>query len=265
MNKLPFTPKMASYLYTARMGMRESQYFGLIELIGTHALRLLQLIFMLLLWQTLFKESGQYDGMTEGQMLSYTLCSSALSPLLDIRTKASSWLHDGSMQSLYQRPMGIFGQLVAQSLGGMVMPLVIFVPMCAALGAVMGVTLVPASSAFFLSLTLCVLQGFAIDFMFACLIIRSGNLSYQIDCLRRALNVLLSGALIPFAVLPWGIGDVLALSPLGTLAGAPLSLFAGLGDPHTIIPAQILWNILLWPTVIAAFKHDQERMVSFGG
>ena len=103
------------------------------------------------------------------------------------------------------------------------------------------------------------------DFLFACMMIHMNNMEWQAMILRNALNSLLTGALIPFAVLPWGLGDILSLSPLGTLAGAPLAICTGLAQPWELLPAQILWNIVLWPLAMRCFAASQERMVSYGG
>lgn len=253
------------YLAAARMSMRESKFFGIGWLLGNYAIRALQVLFLLLLWKSLVQAGGEIDGMTLVQLLAYTLCSHALAPLLDVRTPAGSLLHEGIIVSHYLRPMSIFGQLAAQTLGAAVTPLIVFIPYCALMCVAFGVPLRPATAWFFPSLALCTAQGFAIDFLYACLIIRTGNLSWQVYTLREALFTVFTGGLIPFAAMPWGIGDVLALSPLGTLAGAPLSLFAGLAQPGAIIPVQIFWNVVLWPVCIWCFRRSRERMVSYGG
>lgn len=253
------------YLAAARMSMRASRYFGVGALLGNYAIRALRAAFMLLVWRSLLYPGGQAEGMTLEQMLAYTLCSHALAPLLDVRTPAGSWLHEGTITNNYLRPMSLFGQLAAQTLGAAVMPILVFTPYCLALGAAFHVSPLPQTAWFFPSLALCVSQGFAVDFLYACLIIRTGNLSWQVHVLREALFTLLTGGLIPFAALPWGIGDVLALSPLGTLAGAPLSLFTGLSTPGAVLPVQIFWNAALWPVCLHCFRRSQERMVSYGG
>lgn len=252
-------------LATLRMSCREMGYFGLMNLVGGYLLRLVRLLVMLMVWRALFLQGADLEGMSLQQMLLYTLLSSALEPLLDVRTPASSWLHEGAIVSLYQRPMGIFSQLAAQTMGGWVMPLILFglpVVLCAPL---LGVALAPPSGWALLSLALSVSQGFAVDFLFACLIIRVKNMTWTVQSLRQALTALLTGALIPFSVLPWNLGSLLAYSPLGTLAGAPLSLFCGLDAASRVIPAQLIWNATLWPLALWGFRRSRERMVSYGG
>ena len=85
------------------------------------------------------------------------------------------------------------------------------------------------------------------------------------NVIRGSLNALLTGAVIPFAALPWGIGEFLSLTPFGTMAGAPLSLFVSLDGAARLIPAQLIWTAALWPLAVWAFHRSRERMVSYGG
>lgn len=252
------------YLAEMRMSARLSQDSGWTWIAGSYGLRALRVGFLLLMWRSLFQNGGTLE-MTLVQTLQYTLCSAALEPLLDVRTPAGDWLHNGAYASRCMRPLHVLGQLAADAMGKALIPLAVFVPLCAGLGLWMDVPLAPRSPWFFPSLLLCMTQGFAIDMCFACIIIRVGNLSWQVHMLRSSLTTLFTGGLIPFAALPWGMGRWLSLSPLGTLAGAPLSLYTGLAAPMEVLPVQLFWNAVLWPFCLWWLKKSQERLVSFGG
>lgn len=252
------------YFTEMRMSARLPRSFGAAQLIGSYGLKALRVAFLLLMWRSLF-QNGAPAEMTLEQTLRYTLCSAALEPLLDVRTPAGSWLHDGAIATRCLRPMGLLGQLAADALGAAAVPLALFVPACAGLGLLLGVPIAPASAWFGPSLLLCITQGFAVDMLYACLIIRVGNLSFQVHMLRGLLGELFAGGVIPFAALPWGLGKWFALSPLGTLAGAPLSLYAGLSEPMATLLPQALWNAILWPLCLWALRRSGERLVSFGG
>ncbi len=256
---------MQSFLATARMCVRSKNDFGLLWTLGEYLLKLISLLAQWMVWCAILPEGVAIDGMTRGSMLVYISVSSALSPLLDVRTPASSWLHDGTMLSLLQRPASVYLQLAAHTAGTWAIPLSLYALPLLIFTALLGYPPIPASAWFFPSLILCIFQGFAVDFLFACLLIRLNNLEWQVFSLRNALTALFTGGLIPFAALPWGLGRWLELSPLGTLAGAPLALMSGVGDPARLIPAQIFWNIILWPLAIWAFRASRERMVSYGG
>ena len=252
-------------LATMKLCLKEQTYFGFIYLLGQYVMQTAVLGALLMIWRSLFMQGVDTEGMTLNQLYVYTILSTALSPMLNVRTPASGWLHDGTMLGLYQRPAGVFMQLAAHTIGGWAMRLLCLSLPVIVIALLCGVDLRPNSLWFFLSLPLTVLQGFAVDYLFACLLIRLRNLEWCVHCLREALTSLLTGSLIPFAALPWDIGRFLQLSPFGTLAGAPLAIYTGLGDPASLLPAQILWNIVLWPLAITCFAASRERMVSYGG
>lgn len=252
-------------LATAKMCLKEQSYFGLWNLVAQYLLQAGALAALLMIWRSLFLQGVDMDGMTLNQFYVYTILSTVLAPMLNVQTPASSWLHDGTMLGLYQRPVGVFAQLAAHTVGGWMMRFAcLSLPvLCIALFA--GVDMRPATWLFVPSLALAVVQGFAMDYLFACLLIRLRNLEWCVHCLREALMTVLSGSLIPFAALPWGIGNVLQMSPFGTLAGAPLAIYAGLADPLPMLVAQLGWNIVLWPLTCWWFAASRERMVSYGG
>lgn len=237
---------------------------GLYYLLPGILLGVVQLVPLLLLWRTIMK-SGVDTGMQLSQLLTYTYVSALLGGLLVIRSSLTNWFYDGVFVSLYQRPMSIYGHVISQTIGE-ALPMIFFfsVPM-ALLSPLFGVSLVPATLLFIPSLLLCMSLGFAFEFMFASLFIRMVNTTWLAFTIRNAMMWLFSGVLIPFAVLPWGLGDIFPYLPLGSLGGAPLSLYAGLADPMKTICVQLFWNALLWPLAIALFKKSQERMVSHGG
>lgn len=257
---------MQKYLYTLKMSFYQTSYFGVVNLVGGYLMKALRLAALLMIWTMLFSRGVDGEGMTLGQMLSYTLLSAAFNPLLDVRTPIPELLHEGKLTSLYQRPMGVFGQLTAQSMGSWGMHFAVFALPCLLLVAPLaGIDLMPQSPWVALSLLLTVSQGFAIDYIFGCLIIQARNLFWQINGIRWALAALLTGSLIPFAILPPEVGQWLAYSPFGTLAGAPLAIWTGLAEPFPLVWAQLAWNVILWPVAILWFRHMTERMVSYGG
>lgn len=256
---------MKGYLATARMCLVEKSYFGLDFMVGQYVLKIAAMGALIMVWRALYTQGADMGGMTLNQVLVYTILSTFLGPVLNVQTPASSWLHDGTMLSLYQRPSTIFGQLIAHTMGGWLMPLGIMLVPMGLVAFFCGVDMRPVDGWFAVSIALSIAQGFAVDFLFACLMIRMDGLEWPMYTLRNALTALFTGSVIPFAALPWGIGRYLALSPLGTLAGAPLSLYSGLGDPFEIILAQALWTAALWPLAVWCFRLSRERMVSYGG
>lgn len=254
----------AKYFKTALMSAQSSTNGGVVYLFLGYLLKIVYLIPLLLLWRTLINE-GVDTSMSLTQMLTYTYLGAILSEILVVHTPASSWLYEGLFVSLYQRPINILSNLISQTIGGWIPQLLLFTLLMIIVAPLFGVSLIISSIWFVPSLILCVSLGFAVDFLFACLTIRMKNASWLVYVIRTAIVSLLSGSVIPFSVLPWGIGTVFQYLPLGSLAGAPLSIYTGLAEPVLILAAQLFWNAVLWPIAIIAFEKAQERMVSYGG
>ena len=250
---------------TARMCLREKSYFGLANIVAQYLLRAAGLGALLMIWNSLFLQGADMQGLTLNQVYVYTILSTVFAPMLDVRTPATGWLHDGTILKLYLRPSGLFSQLAAHTMGGWVLPLVLLSLPVTAVALLCGVDLRPVSPWFIPSLVLTVSLGFAVDNLFACLLIRLDNLEWIVHDLRQSLTALFSGSVIPFAALPWGLGRFMELTPLGSLAGGPLAIYTGLAEPMTIIAAQLFWNAVLWPLALWRFTTMRERMVSYGG
>jgi ABC-2 type transport system permease protein len=249
---------------TAGMSGKDQTNGGIAYLLVNYALRVVYLIPVLLLWRTLMAD-GVDVGMSLSQMLTYTYLGAVFSDILIVRSPASNWLYEGLIVSLYQRPLGIFPHLAAQTMGRWLPPLLLFSLPMVLLSPLFGVSLQMQSAWAIPSLLLCVSLGFAVDFMFACLTIRLHNASWLVYTIRNAVTFFLAGRVIPFAMLPWGLGRWFQYLPLGSLAGAPLAIYTGLTQAGPLIFAQILWNLILWPTAIVVWRKSQEGMVSFGG
>ena len=255
---------MKKYMKTARLSALEQTNVGVAYLLPDILVRVFTLIPLVYLWRAVMS-SGAQAGMGLGQMLSYAYASALLSDMLVVKTAATGWLSEGVLLKLYGRPLSVFGQLAAQTIGGWAPMLALFSAPMAALAPLFGVSLMPATPLFLPSLALCVSLGFAVDLLFACLSIKLRNMSWLIDRIRLAVVSLFSGTVIPIRLLPFGIAEAMKYQPFACLGGAPLSIFVGAADAKETIALQIAWNLALWPTAALIFKKSQEGIVSYGG
>ena len=255
---------MKKLFASARLSALEKANGGAIYLAPDILIKAFTLVPLIFLWRVVMS-TGAEVGMGLGQMLSYAYASALLSDMLVVKTAASGWLSEGVLQKLYSRPLPVVGQLVAQTIGGWAPMLALFSAPMAALAPLFGVSLIPASPLFLLSLPLCISLGFAVDLLFACLSIKLRNTSWLIDRIRVAIVSLLSGTVIPIKLLPQAIAGAMKYQPFACLGGAPLSIFVGSADAKETIALQAAWNLVLWPTAALVFKKSQEGMVSYGG
>ena len=228
-------------------------------------LKIIYLLPMVFLWRSLAGGGADLGAFTLAQLLTYTCVSSILRSQLNVQSGAVNWHYEGQFLDLFRRPARVFTQLISITVGGWLPGLMFFSLPMALILPFFGVNMLPFSAWFWPCLLLSISLGFAVDFIFSCFIIRMENAYWLAYTLRNAIVLLLSGAIIPFALLPWRMGALFSLLPFGSLAAAALVLFTGTGEPREIIPLQIFWNIALWPLAVLVFNKSREKLLSYGG
>jgi ABC-type uncharacterized transport system permease subunit len=242
---------------------------GVAMAMAAHLVRLLGVVVLLALWRMIFAQKGVVSGMTMDTVLTYTLISSAFGDPLDVRTQVPDALWRGSIAVHFVWPMGLFRQFAAQAFGSWAMPFLVFsIPLLLA-SPLLGVHPMPANSSaglwFVPSLALAISAGFAIDFMYAALMVAWGQNLWAVIQIRNAVGLLLSGAMIPLALFPWGLGQVFEWLPFAATASAPLRVYTGTGDTVALLTMQVAWNLVLWPMALWMWRTNRERLVCYGG
>ena len=231
--------------------------------------RFLRVAVLLALWRTILTPQRVYSGMTIQSVLTYTLIAEVFAEQLTPRTDFTWELHYGTITTRFLQPIGLVGQFTSQSFGRWLLGFGLFsIPLL--LGApLLGVNPLPANLIagllFLPSLLLAISVGLAIDFTFGALMVYFEQNVYGVDRLRTAASTLLSGALLPLALYPWGIGGVFAWLPFASMASAPLQIYPGTGNPVRLLLLQAGWSVLLWPLARWLERVHRERLVSFGG
>jgi ABC-2 type transport system permease protein len=256
---------MSGVAATIRISASGKLTGGIPALFAGYLLRIVYLLPMVFLWRSLAEGGADLGAFSLGCLLTYTCVSTILRSQLNVQSGAVTWHYEGQILDLYRRPGTIFGQLVVSTVGGWLPELALFSLPLALIVPLFGVNIIPASIWFFPCLALSISLGFAVDFLFVCFIIRMKNANWMAYSLRHAVIMLLSGAVIPFDLLPWGMGKILKFLPFGSLAAAPLAVFTGMADFSGVILPQIFWNTVLWPLAVLAFRGSREKMVSYGG
>lgn len=250
---------------TARMCATQAFDGNFLFVFAGYAVRLVRMAVLIAVFRSL-PPNGE---MTYSQMLTYTVLASALSEQLYFFTPATTALWEGSILARFTRPVPVLSGLTAETIGKWFPSLIFYTAPVLAAAPLFGVRLLPYNAAagllFLVSLLLGISLGFAVDFIFSSVAMRLKNGCWAALAVREAITALLSGQLVPFALLPKGVADILLLLPFGSLAGAPLSIFVGTGNPVQLIGLSLFWNVVLWPISIAFFQKSKEKMISFGG
>lgn len=258
------------FLATARLCARQTLDGNLLGIYGEYAVRFVQFALLTMIWRALAAQGADLGGMTLRALLTYTLMASVWRQQLNILTPATSALWEGSIIGRFTRPVSILTSLAAETVGRWWVPVFVLYSLpLLLLSPLLGISCLPAGglcgALALCSLALSASLGFALDLCFAALAMRLKNGCWAATQVREAVYELLSGAAIPFALMPVPVARALSLLPFGSLASAPLTIYVGTADPLPTLALQAAWNATLWPAALYVFRRSRERMVSYGG
>jgi ABC-type uncharacterized transport system permease subunit len=241
---------------------------GLLFLLD-YLLRLLRVAVLLSLWRTVMAGRGEVGGLTLAALLTYTLVGEAFARMLNPRTQIHIDLWQGTVATRWLQPLGVFAQYGADAAGRWALDLALFALPLYALAPLLGVNPWPASPAaaawFLVSLALGVAAALGLEFVLGALMVVWQLPVFTVYQVRQAITALLSGGLLPLAVLPWGLGQVLAWLPFASLAWAPLAIYTGAREPLGLVALQAFWAAVLWLLAGRLWAGLQEKLVAYGG
>lgn len=253
---------------TARLSASGALSDGPLFLVD-YLLRATRVAVLLSLWRTLLPASGAVSGITRDAVLTYTLFSEIFAEQLTCRTQLDMALWEGTVAVRLLQPNSLVAHVAAEMVGRWLPGLALFsLPLLLA-APLLGVNAAPAGSGAALlaalSLALAIAVGLALEFIFGGLVVALQENVWLISRIRGALLTLLSGALVPLALLPWGLGDVFQWLPFASMASAPLRIYTGTGPVATLLLTQAAWCAILWPAAGALWRRYRERLVGYGG
>jgi ABC-2 type transport system permease protein len=234
-----------------------------------YLVRFLRVAVLLTIWRVILAHKAPVDGMALASVLTYTLMAEVFASQLSPRTGMDWALWQGAIVGRMLQPLGLFGQFAAEAAGRWLFELGAFSVPLLLLAPALGVSPLPASGEaaglFTLSLALAISVGLALEFIFGALLVLWSLPIWAVIQIRNAVTTLLSGALLPLALLPPGVGALFAWLPFASMASAPLQIYVGVGDARMLLALQAGWSLALWPLAHWLWHISRERMVSYGG
>jgi ABC-2 type transport system permease protein len=255
------------YVATARMATSGHLADGLYVAFD-YGIGFLRVLVLLALWRSVLP-SGEAGGMTLAALLTYTVIAEAFGNQLSVRTGMDNAFWNGSIATYFLRPHWIVGGFAAEAVGKWTIDFILFSLPLLLISPLLGVNPLPVSpiagGLFLASLLLGCSIGFALEFLFGALTVALEQNVWAMRQMRGAVEAVLSGVVIPLALLPWGLGAVFAWLPFASMASAPLRIYTGTGDPLTLLLVQLGWSIVLWPLAGWLWQANRERVVGYGG
>lgn len=234
-----------------------------------YLLRVARVVVLLSIWRTILTGHGPVSGFTLASVLTYTLIAEVFAEQVTVRTRLDEALWEGSIATRMLQPMSMVGQFASDMCGQWSVGLCLFSLPLLVLAPLFGVDARPASpqagGLFVLSLLLAVSVGLAVEFIFGGMVVALQENVWVISRVRNAVVTLLSGSLLPLALLPWGLGGVFAWLPFASMASAPLQIYTGTGEAARLLLVQVGWSLMLWPLARWLWVRHRERLVGYGG
>jgi ABC-2 type transport system permease protein len=264
----PTLPRLHAFGKT--VGMSAAASIGDSRLMLADAgLRIVRVLVLLAIWRSLVGPGEVVGGFTLPTLLTYTLIAEIFAQQLATKSELDGWLWEGTIASKLLYPMTLVGQLVSGLAGSWLFGFcAVSIPVLA-LAPLVGVDPAPASIvaalAFVASLVFSILIGLAMDVILGAMTVAYGLTIWLVDMLRGAIFGVLSGAVVPLAIMPWGLGRVFDWLPFASMASAPLRIYTGTGDPGALILVQAVWAAVLWLCAGQLWRANRERLVGYGG
>jgi ABC-2 type transport system permease protein len=235
----------------------------------SYAMRLLRVLVLLALWRYVLVDRVSGGPLTLAGVLTYTLVAEVFAEQLNVRTSLNQAFWEGTLVIRFLRPMGLVRQLSAETVGPWLIDLVLFSLPLIVVAPLLGLDPRPASPVagvlFGFSLSLAILVGLAVELLTGSVIVGLEQPVWLIEWIRTAIALVMSGALLPLAYYPWGLGEVFAWLPFAAMAWAPLAIYTAAGNPLVLLVSQIVWVAILWPLGMWLWQANREKLVSYGG
>lgn len=257
---------MSAYFYIARMKLLVflTYRFEVLTTLGTNLIILMANIF---LWKTAYRGTNAIFGVTETQMLTYTVVSVLLSSFysFNIENTLQERIAQGNIALDFLKPInliiGYFFEDVGISMSAIISKLIpIFI-----ISAVFVHVPLPDSLYTFLIFLISSIFSYIILWLISALIaalcfwvVQLG----EIKTIKDGIILLLSGKIIPIWMFPKGIQKILSFLPFQYVYQTPLSIYINRLPPDEIVFSlfiQIIWilffSLLLYLLWIKARRH----------
>ena len=230
-------------------------------------LQVLRFGVMVTIWRSLPQDQLAQTGLNLPMLLTYTAVSQIAGPLLNPRTTLADHIAGGSIVMRLLWPMGVASQFAGEMLGSTLPVMLVAGVIICFTAVLLDVPLVGdgSPSLFVLSLLLGIVVGLLVDFGFALLTVRLANGIWFVTTIRTACTTIVSGALIPFSLMPWHIGDVLQVLPFAAMASGPLLVYTRESGAWGVLASQAAWAVVLGIGLYWWIRRSRDKVVGFGG
>ncbi|MBB5872264.1 ABC-2 type transport system permease protein [Allocatelliglobosispora scoriae] len=260
---------MRAYLRFAALSLRTGISYSTAIALGTLG-RCFQLLATVAIWGALLANGGTLGGFDLPEMKAYLLVGFVVNVL---GSTVGDWamaqrIHSGMIALDLVRPINYQATQFAATLGGVVLDLVVIV--VAGGGFVLLAQPIEAPQHWGLllaSLLLVVPLKFLIVYLSTLICFYTQNY-HGVFWAREAIWLLLSGAMVPLALLPDAVQLIASLLPFAAVMSTPALIYLGkvsTADAVGLIAIQVGWVAGLWLVSRLAWRGASRRLTVHGG
>lgn len=234
-----------------------------------------QFAMMIFLWKSVYQYNDTISGFSFNQMLVYFLATNLFFIFTDMETvwSMSEEIKEGRISLYMVKPISYKMRLVFEVFGRMIGILILLIPVVFATGVVITlifdivwtITLIDVMLSI-LFIPLIILLMFEFSFFFGTLVIYTNN-EFGLVIFMSVFIRIVSGQLIPIALYPEAIQNMIRYMPFQFISYPPLILLDKVSDMQGLIGLGILflWVILFKVINHFMYRFSIKKMVVFGG
>lgn len=223
-------------------------------------------------WRAVYGSTDEIAGLTLNTTLTYILLAQVFRPLTDVDLifEFGYNLREGGIIHQLLRPINFQAMYYSQSLGVLVMQMVLQVPMALVATFVFGLHW-PTDPAVWGAFLVSALLGYTALFFFvycvACLTFYTTEV-WGLGVLFFGMSIFLSGGLVPLAMMPGWLQTLVLSIPFSQALAVPLNILTGitpLSDAPHIWLTQAIWVVSLWLASNLIFRVAIRKVTVQGG
>ena len=227
---------------------------------------------MYFFWQAVYGSREAIAGLSLNTTLTYILLAQVFRPLTDndLIFDFGFGLREGVIIHHLLRPMNFQGMYYFQCLGILGTQMVLQIPMALVATFVFGLQW-PTNPVVWGAFLITALLGYSILFFFvycvACLTFYTTEV-WGLGVLFGGLSIFLSGSLVPLAMMPEWLRNVVLAIPFAQSLAVPLNILTGitpLGEVPHVWLIQVFWLFGLWLASNMIFKIAIRKVTVQGG
>lgn len=255
-----------TYLGEARVAMQQQAQYRLPAFFNLAGFMIEPVVY-LVVWRTVAQQSGAIGGYGVKEFTSYYIVWT-LVRVMNLALAPGAWdwwIQNGRIANELLHPVGIYHRQLANFAGGKVVWMVMWIPMALFLGVVFRPELAPSilqGVSFFFAIWLGYWIRFNVLWLMGLISFWTTKAQALIEVVI-ALEVLLSGRLVPMAVMPDWVAAISAWLPFKWTFQFPIEALIGqLSDEEVLVGLgiQLAWGVgtaaligLLWKSAVKRF------------